>query len=160
MDYSTSRPSPKAALTRATAFYQCVISSVSVSLFYSVSYLPGPPTTSTAPAAAFDAAAFSFHTYSFSLHAYTNHHFSCSALIPEGPSEQWFLRRLTAPSISTYVGTESYTWNGSTDTGMFSPLGGTWRYRSTHSAYPLEGNLSGRWRAVDHSPIPPLHTVP
>ena len=55
---STSCPSPEAALSRATTFPQCVISSVSIPLFSYVYPPPlDPPISSHAPSTAF---AFSF----------------------------------------------------------------------------------------------------
>ena len=115
---STRRPSPKFAFTRSTTFYQCVISSISISLFSSFSSPPGPQTDATAHSttSAFVAATPSFRASSI-------HPLRWSILIPEGPPERWFLSRLIVQVISSYIGTKSSTWNGSIYTWMFSPLG-------------------------------------
>ena len=63
-----------------------------------------------------------------------SHPLMCSARILDGPPD--LLRRsfLTAASISSSVGTESSMFVGSTVTGIFSPVDGTWPYSSVRSA--------------------------
>ena len=79
---------------------------------------------------------------------------------PQGVPEAIFQIRLTTQSISSYVGTKSSTWNGLIDTGMFSPWGGTWKYRPTCSAViRLKVNPIERRRVVKCSLIPPLYPV-
>ena len=78
-------PYPKATLTGATTFSQCVISSVSVSLLPSVYSPPGPLIDAATPSAD-----FSFAVASSYFLASTSHILRCSAHIPEGTLERFF----------------------------------------------------------------------
>ena len=81
---------------------------------------------SASSSAAFSAAASAF--LAFSIHS-----LMFSYLIPEGPLGRLFLRIRTAQSISSSVGTDSSTWNGSTDRGVLSPGDCTLQYSLNHS---------------------------
>ena len=128
MASSTRRPSPKSAISRATTFSQF---NICADVFYFLSSVSFPPVTLSTAAIPSINAAFSATASSFC--AYINHPFKLSACISEASPERWFHSRLTNHSISSSVGTNSSTGNGSMDTGMFHPRCGTWWYRFTRS---------------------------
>ena len=128
MASSTRHLSPKSALTRATPFYQFFISlSVPVSLSAYVPSSSGSLVVYVALSVAFSATASAFL-------ASSSHPLICYARIPEGPPERLLFSLWTAHSISSYVGTESFTCNGLTYREIFSLVGCTWQYRPTRSA--------------------------
>ena len=126
-------PSPKASPNRSTAFSQLVRSfSIPVSLTASFPSSPGPPFASTASSSYFSAAAAAAAAAAF--WASSSHPLRCSACIPKGTPELLFHIIRTTHSILSSVGNNSSTCNGSAYTGVFSPGGCTWQYRSTRYA--------------------------
>ena len=135
---SSSCPSWKATCTRATTIYHYDSSDISISVIFTASIptasvsipvsVPGSVSPVVSSAASASISAFQ---------AYFNHPPRCSAIITEGLLNWLVLNLPTAQYISSYIGTESSTWNDSMGMGLLSFRGGTWQYSMTRSAVIL-----------------------